>query len=140
MAMLSGKGSRPPKKELSPEAKKQAYLLIVNSVILLFLYFAAASIYIPIVSVAVPILYWVAFGAFLIAYLIYNRGFTRKGLTVDMLPPTWTKQEKEDYLAAAKMRQDKSRWMLTVIIPLLVTIAADAIYLFTYPLIQNLFK
>ena len=58
---------------------------------------------------------------------------------MEMLPDTWTLKEKEDFLADRQRRFEKSKWMLTVIVPLLVTISADAIYLFTWPMIQNLF-
>ncbi len=146
------RNGRPQKRELSPEAKRQAYLLIVNSVILIFLYFIAMNLEVQVIAAGVllpyPIYfgqivylaYWLAFGGFLIAYLIYNRGLSRKNVTPEMLPATWTREQREEYIADGKRRMERSRWMLSVIIPLLVTIAVDAIYLFTWPLIQNLFK
>ena len=142
---------RPEKRVLDGNARRQMYLLIVNSLLLLFLYFGSMSIRTVVIPAGVlteyPIFfgqvvyvaYWVAFTAFLMAYLIYNRGFNRKGITVDMLPDSWSQEQKEEYVADGKRRMERSKWMLSVLIPLLVTIAADAIYLFTWPMIQNLF-
>ena len=143
---------RPPKKPLSPEARKQAYLLIMNSIILLFIYFGAMGTNIVVIPAGklafypitlgqiVYVLYWIAFAVLILAYLIYNRGFSRKGITADMLPVSWSLAQKEAYIAESKSRMARSKWMLSLIIPLLVSIAADAIYLFTWPLIENLFS
>ena len=84
--------------------------------------------------------YWTVFAVFIIVYLVYNRAFRRKGITPDMLPDTMSAEEKEEYINDGKRRQADSKWMLAVIIPLLVTIGLDAIYLFTWPIVQNLFN
>lgn len=144
--------SRPEKKQLSQSAIKQIYLLIINSLILMFLYFGTMNLQVEIIPAGVltsyPIFlgqfvyvaYWLAFAGFLLAYMIYNRGFTRKGITAEMLPDSWSAEKKEEFIADGKRRIERSKWMLSVLIPLTVTIAADAIYLFTWPIIQNLFN
>lgn len=126
------------RKPVSPEAKRQVYMLVINSILLIVVYFGAMGIEQPIISTVVTVAYWVIFAAFLVAYIVYNRAFTRKNITVDMLPDTMTYEEKEEYVADGKRRLEKSKWMLSVIIPLLVTIALDAIYLFTWPIVQSL--
>ena len=126
------------RKPVSPEAKRQVYMLVINSILLIVVYFGAMGIEQPIISTVVTVAYWVIFAAFLVAYIVYNRAFTRKNITVDMLPDTMTYDEKEEYVADGKRRLEKSKWMLSVIIPLLVTIALDAIYLFTWPTVQSL--
>ena len=126
------------RKPVSPEAKRQVYMLVINSILLIVVYFGAMGIEQPIISTVVTVAYWVIFAAFLVAYIVYNRAFTRKNITVDMLPDTMTYDEKEEYVADGKRRLEKSKWMLSVIIPLLVTIALDAIYLFTWPIVQSL--
>ena len=143
---------RPEKKVLSKEARQRAYLLIVNTAILLFLYFGTMEseiVIIPAGIVSQPpvmlgaivcIAYWAAFAGFLLAYIIYNRAFSRKGVTEDMLPPTWSIEKKREYIDSAKERLERSKWMLSVLIPLIVTIGVDAIYLFTWPLIQGIFS
>ena len=88
----------------------------------------------------VTILYWVALAVFLIVYIAYNRAFSRKGITVEMLPDTWTAEQKAEFVEDGQRRLENSQWMLSVIIPLIVPIMLDAIYLFTWPIIENLFS
>ena len=133
---------RPPV-TLSPEKKKLIISLAIVSIVSSAIYFGAcygindpALFMVPIVA---PVVFWVAFAGFLAAYLIYNRAFSRKNVTVDMLPREWTAEQKENYLSDGKRRMEKSKWMLYIIIPIFVPIALDALYLFTLPLIQNLF-
>ena len=132
-----------PPVNLSPEKKKLIISLAIVSVVSSAIYFGAcygitdAKLFmIPIVA---PVVFWIAFAGFLAAYLIYNRAFSRKNVTIDMLPREWTAEQKENYISDGKRRIEKSKWMLYIIIPLLVPIALDALYLFTLPLIQNLF-
>ncbi len=126
--------------------------MTVNSLILAFLYFAimATNIVVipPYVITEYPItlaqmiytVYWAAFAAFTVVFVVYNRAFTRRGVTPEMLPDTMSAVEKAEYINDGKRRLEKSKWMLSVIIPLLITIALDAIYLFTWPIVQNLFN
>ena len=69
---------------------------------------------------------------FTIAYLVYNRFFYRHGLTKDQLSDEWSDEEKEAFLADAAARVQKSKWMLTVIIPLLFTFLIDSLQLFIF--------
>lgn len=125
-------------KDISPEAKMRALLILANTVILTVIYFGATVIPQPILSSIVTIGYWSAFASLLIVYIIYNRGFSRKNVTEDMLPDSWSKEQKQKYIEEGQKRYNDSKWMLTVIIPIMVPIALDAISLFTWPMIQNL--
>ena len=44
----------------------------------------------------------------------------------------WSEEKKEAFLAAEKARVQKSRWMLTVIIPFIVVFMCEALYLFVW--------
>lgn len=144
--MKKQNGNRPslPKKEpkpISPKAKKLAVSLVINSLILLFVYYGAMGLEIQILSSIVMIGYMLVFGGFLIAYIAYNRAFSRKGITPDMLPSSWTEEQKQSYIEDGKIREEKSRWMLSVIIPFLVTFIAEALYLFVWTgLLENIFR
>ena len=120
------------KKNASPEAKKKAVTLILSSLASLFIYYGLTSINIPELQMGVMITYMAAFGIFLSVYIAYNRAFTRKGITVEMLPDTMTREQKEEYISDGERRLEKSEWMLMVIIPLLVTFVAEAMYLFVW--------
>ena len=76
------------------------------------------------------ILYMTLLLGFSLAYLIYNRLFLQSGITVEELPDTMRIEEKEAYIAEGKRRKEKSKWMLTIIIPLLFTFLMDAVDLF----------
>lgn len=139
------------KKEISPEAKRRALLLAVNVITFTMIYFVAINLNVIVLPASilgfpiflahiVTILYWVALAVFLIVYVAYNRAFSRKGITVEMLPDTWTAEQKIEFVEDGQRRLENSKWMLSVIIPLIVPIMLDAIYLFTWPIIENLFS
>lgn len=140
------------RRPLTKEMQRRIYFLVANTIALFFIYFGCINVDVTVIPAGkitdYPILlgqivylaYWLAFAVVLLAYFIYNRAFTRKNITPDMLPPTWSAEKRLEYVEDGKRRLEKSKWMLSLIIPLLVTIAADAIYLFTWPMIQNLFN
>ena len=76
------------------------------------------------------VLYMALLLGFVLAYLIYNRFFYRKGVTPEQLPQDWSAEKKEAFLADGVRREARSRWMLTVIFPLVVTFFVDAVDLF----------
>ena len=131
------------RKPLSPEKKKLVFSIAINGILLSIVYFGACyGITDPrlwLIPAIISVGYWAAFGILLLVYIIYNRAFTRKKLTVDMLPPDWSKEKKEEYIANGKLRLEKSEWMLSVIIPLLIPIALDFLYIFTLPMIERMF-
>ena len=135
------KGIQDNGSQLSPKTRRLAISLAINSILLLFVYYGALALNIPIISIIVTWGYMLVFGGFLIAYIAYNRAFTRKEITMDMLPPDWSEQQKQDYINDGKIRMEKSRWMLSVIIPFLVTFMAEALYLFVWTgWLENLFR
>ena len=131
-----------PKKDfrdISPETKKRVAVLVMNTLILTFIYFGSMGINQPILALIVNVGYWVVLAVLAIVYVVYNRGFTQKNITFEMLPDSWDAEKKDKYISDAQKRDGRSRWMLTVIIPIMIPIMLDAISLFTWPIIQNLF-
>ncbi len=127
-------------REISPQTKKTVALLVINTLVLTFIYFSAMAVAQPILSIIVTAGFWLGAAGFIIAYTIYNRAFTRKGITVEMLPDTWSEKQKAEFVEDGKRRLERSKWMLCIIIPLMIPILLDAIALFTWPIIQNLFS
>ncbi len=108
------------------EAKKLMTLLLANSIIILTVYFVLNSLeFWPIFFI-----YMGVAAALVVIYVIYNRGFVYKNATPEMLPETIPYEERVAILEGAKARQDKSRWMLTLILPFLLAFMLDALYLF----------
>ena len=133
MAPKRNKNNLPSqKKELSPKTRQLAISVVINSVILRFVYYGAMALNVPIISMIVTWGYMLVFGGFLVAYVAYNRAFTRREITPDMLPDDWPLEKKQEYINSGKIRMEKSRWMLSVIIPFLVTFMAEALYLFVW--------
>ena len=120
------------KAPVSQKTKKKAIFLIFGSIVSLVIYYGVGATNIPMLQMGVMIAYMVAFGALLSAYIIYNRAFSRKNITADMLPDHWSVDEKQNFIRDGEERMKKSQWMLMIIIPLLVTFAAEAMYLFVW--------
>ena len=128
-------GGKPPMK---PEDVKmgQRYLimLLFNCIIFIGVYFYLNSvefapiffIYAAITAVAV------------LAYVIYNRGFSRSGITMEMLPDSMPYDEKVEFLESRDRRLKKSKWLLTIIIPCIVTFGLDTLMLFAVPYFERL--
>ncbi len=71
--------------------------------------------------------------ALILTYSIYNRGFSRKGVTPDMLPDAWSEEEKQKFIADGERRMNRSRWMLIPILAFVITFAVDLFELFVIP-------
>lgn len=121
-----------PKKQFSEKSKKELGLLVLCCFIFMLIYFAAANIPVPMVSFAVTGLYMLGLAGFIVAYVVYNYAFTRKNITPEMLPDDWSQEKKAEYIQKGVDRAKKSRWMIFVIFPLIVTFIADLIYLFIW--------
>ena len=83
-------------------------------------------------------LYLIAFTSFIVAYIIYNRAMTRRGVTVDMLPDEWSYEEKVEFIEDGKQRLKKSSWMLMFIIAFIFTFAFDLLELYALPFLEEL--
>lgn len=114
--------------------RRYVILLIVNSVLFFALYktliFYAERTDETFYSFVVMILYMALLLGFLLAYFIYNRFLYRKNLTPDQLPDTMSPEEKEAFIADGRERLEKSRWMMLIIFPLVLTFLFDAVDLF----------
>ncbi len=120
------------RKPVSAEAKKRAFFIAGLSLLNVIIYFAIVPALPPIVQFAVHIAYLAIFGAALVLYIIYNRAFTRKNITIEMLPDVWSAEKKAAYIIDGEERLKKSRWLMYIIIPFLVPIGIDALYLFVW--------
>ncbi len=118
------------------EKKKLMLLLLLNSVLLLTLYFVGVYAF----SIPMEIVYVVAGTALGLYYVIYNKGFTRRGVTPEMLPVTMSAAEKQALIEDGKRRMEKSRWVLTLLVPLLLTLSIDLMIMFVFPLMGGLFS
>ena len=133
----SGRGSqKEPDPAREREARQLMLMLLGNSALILTVYFVLNNLkFWPIFFIYMGIS-----AVLILIYVIYNKGFVYKDATPEMLPNTMTPEQKETVLGEAKARLRKSRWMLTVLVPIILTFMADIIYLFLIPMITEIFS
>ena len=115
--------------------KKLALLLVGNTVALVTLYFVLTNLgawYITPIYLALAAVIGIGF-------VVYNRGFVAKNATPDDLPNTMTREEKRAFLQDGKERLARSRWVITLLFPLVAAILLDMLYLYIYPYLETLF-
>ena len=124
------------KKALSGAGRRHLLWLAVNSVLFYAVYrtliFLAERSENAFPSFIVMVVYAVLLLGFVLAYLIYNRFLYRKNVTIEQLPDDWTLEQKQAFLADGEERLAKSKWMMTIIFPLVLTFFLDALDLFIF--------
>ncbi len=125
----SGGRDKKPSKPMTPAVKKRLWITLALTVALLFIYYGCIAL-----GWARPVMiaYFVTFGALIVAYLLYNRAFVNKDVTVDMLPDEWSAEKKQAFVEGNRIRAEKSRWMVTVMIPFVIVFMCEALYLFVW--------
>ena len=129
------KSKKTPKK---PDTKAVVTLILLILVTLAVFLFYRLMMNFPHFEI-VLIAYMVLSVAFVVAYLIYNRGMTRRGVTPEMLPDDWSEEQKTEFIEDGIRRQKKSRWMILPIFAFLFTFAIDAMELFVIPFFVEMF-
>ena len=122
-------------KKLSRKSGALGLLFLFNSVLFPVLYFTLANKGFD----AILIVYTALAAVIAIAYMIYNKGFSGKNVTPEMLPDTMSPEEKTAFIEDSKRRDSGSRWVLTILFPLILSLALDVMYLFLLPMIKEMF-
>ncbi len=124
------------RKPMTREVKRRMGATVALTFILLIIWFGCIAWgdarYDTTPLYAVMIAYSVAFAAILITYLAYNRAFVNKDVTVDMLPDDWSEEKKQRFVDDNRRRAERSRWMVTLIIPFAIVFMVEAVYLFVW--------
>lgn len=121
------------KKNISANTKRPSgkkWLLLLAEVVGTI---AAFSVYRLSAELLLGFVFWIYVGIATVlglTFLIYNRGLSRRGVTIEMLPDTMSQPEKEEFIADAERRMKRSKWMLALLIPFLFTFLFDAVELF----------
>ena len=128
--------------EKKPLDKKLMYGNIIRLACLIVVTAAVFGFYrIMMNSPFFVIVMWLYLGLATVAiftYVIYNRGFSRKGLTSDMLPYTMTDEEKKEFIEDGERRIKKSRPLLIVVFAFVFTFIWEAIELVAIPLFKGM--
>lgn len=127
---LSSKSEEADKKSVK---KKVIYLLATVGLAAFFCSFYYCSLRVPgIFFPVVMFSYMITLTVLMIVYIVYNRGFSRKGVTEEMLPPEWTQEQKFEFIESGKVRLQRSKWILVFIIAILFTFIVEAFVLFVF--------
>ena len=114
---------------MTREAKHRLWATAGLTLLLLVIWYGCMA---AALAKAVMIAYFLVFAVLLVTYIAYNRGFVNKDVTAEMLPADWSEEKKQTFLQNEKLRVQKSRWMLTVIIPFIIVFMCEALYLFVW--------
>ena len=109
--------------------KKYILPLVINTI----LFFGVYSVLVRQSKGIMMATLWTYFALTIIfsfSYIIYNRGFSRMSVTPEMLPSSMSPEEKEEFIENGKVRLEKSKWMLLIIFPLLMTFIFDIVGIF----------
>lgn len=104
---------------------KKALLLLGLIAVFVTFYQVAMSFYWAWVLHA----YCIASGLLALAYVLWNRGLLAIP-SLDVLPHDWSKAQKEAFIKEQKRRKKQSSLLLYFLIPLIVSVLFDMIYLF----------
>lgn len=118
-----------PKFNVNPKAARRMLILFANT-----LGFATLYYVLPVLGFFyMPHVYLIGGGALSLWYILYNRGFSLKGKTPDMLSDTLSLEERQELIRASEEHFEKTRWVLLILLPLLLVFLIDTIYLFMIP-------
>lgn len=142
-----GKNGIPPKESqpMDRETKRRLWATVALTLLLFVIWYGCIAVgeaqHNDVLIFGVMVAYFLVFAVLIITYLAYNRGFVNKNVTAEMLPADWSEEKKQAFLDAEKTRAEKSRWMLTVIIPFVIVFMCEALYLFVWDsYLANYFK
>lgn len=127
--LLNGETISQKRRPPSKSAVWRMLAVVAVSLLLLFVYYTCIGFGwaqpVMLVYMAIP-------ACLLIVYLIYNRGFVYKDVTADMLPAEWSEEKKSEILESSRVRVERSKWILVVLIPFVLVLLADALYLYVW--------
>lgn len=111
-------------------------MLLVNAVLL-------AGVYLLLIWLGVsmaPLLYLGAGAILAIGYIVYNKGFVYRGVTANQLSDDLSDAQKEALLAEVRERDARSKWVLTILLPMVVILLLDALYVYVLPGLEGWFQ
>ena len=121
---------------MKTQGKKLLAYLLLNSVVMITLYFLIPTV-LPFYYM--PHIYLLLGAVLALYYVIYNRGFVAKNASPDELPAHMTPVQKQAFIEEGQRRFQKSKWVLTLLIPIILTFFADIVYLYLFPYFEELF-
>ncbi len=111
--------------------KLSVYFVIIFSVYQLALK-AAVWLNEPIIQEITMIVYSSALTVVAVIFIILNKGVSRDIPTKEVLPQDWDDEKKEIFIDKYIRSKEKAKKLLLVLIPLILTLMIDMVYLFYF--------
>ena len=127
------------KKKIDRQALYRNLLRTLVLIALTVIVYIVYNVFVDIYFYPVMISYTAITTVSVFAYVIYNRGFSRRGVTPEMLPDTMSDEEKAEFIEDGRRRLLRSRPLLMVIVAFAFTFIMDAISLVALPFFKGLF-
>ena len=119
--------------------RKVCFILFTLALSIAVFAFYRFSLWIGFLFPIVMWVYLVGLALTAIVYIVYNRGFLRKGITEEMLPFDWDEEKKRDFVRDAERRIKRSAWMLSLMTAFFATFVIEAFELFVLPIFNGWF-
>lgn len=84
-------------------------------------------------EIVVSIVYGVITLAVALWYIAANKGFVGKLPSIEDLPVTWDKKQKESFLADLRERRKKSKKLMLILLPMLASFCYKLLDLYVFP-------
>ena len=132
-------------KNKSPEVKKpkvntRPVLLLGALLLCCFAVYFLYRLLLGVISAEIVLVVYMTLAtACVLTYVIYNRGFSRKGITKDMLPRDWSDEKKTAFIEDGNRRIKRSKPLLIVIIAFIFTFVIELVELFVIPFFEGFF-
>ena len=128
------------KKQLPQKSAKRTLILLASLIISCAIVYGLYRILIGTVNPEAVLLSYMAVATVVIFwYIIYNRGFSRKGITPEMLPESWDEEKKREFIEDGKRRLVRSKPLLILVIAFIFTFALEALELIALPFFAEIF-
>ena len=128
------------KRNLPQKSAKRTLVLLLSLIVSCLVIYGLYRFLISVVNPeAVLIAYMAVSTVVIFWYVIYNRGFSRKGITRQMLPESWDEEKKTEFIEDAKYRLVRSKPLLILVIAFIFTFALEAFELFALPFFADFF-
>ena len=128
------------KKQLPPKSAKRTLILLASLIISCAIVYGLYRILIATVNPEAVLLSYMAVATVVIFwYIIYNRGFSRKSITPEMLPESWDEEKKREFIEDGKRRLVRSKPLLILVIAFIFTFALEALELIALPFFAEIF-
>ncbi len=119
-----------------PSSKKNTLLLLLFNFAILFTVY---QVLIHLHPYLATILYAAAALALAVSYYVINRGFSPPVTDDEALPASWSPVEKCAYIEDAKSRHERAKGLLMWLLPVILTLLFDVLFLFVFdPLLKML--